>query len=100
MGLDNTEFNLRHDWNSLLDAPSVLSMTASRQLELHQQVSQQLRSQVLPVTNRSTQRFPDAGVLATYLQDFGDLQVRSILIGTTHWRVSIHPTAQTCGAIS
>ena len=45
---DNAEFNLRHDWNSLLDAPAG----------------------VAPVTNRSTQRFPDAGVLADYLADF------------------------------
>lgn len=43
--------------------------------------------QVLPVTNRSTQRFPDAGVLASYLQDFGDLQADRISYETAVERI-------------
>jgi hypothetical protein len=43
---------MRHDWNSLLDAGA----------------------DVAPVTARSTQRFPDAGVLVDYLQDFAAAQ--------------------------
>ena len=45
-GLSSPEFNLRHDWNSLLETETVASMTA-----------------------RTKDRFPDAGVLVTYLHD-------------------------------
>ena len=51
-GSSNYEYNMRHDWNSLLDAGAG----------------------VAPVTARSTQRFPDAGVLVDYLQDFAAAQ--------------------------
>ena len=46
-GRDNAEFNLRHDWNSLLGNP-----------------------ECLPVTNRTTDRFPHADTLVEYLRDF------------------------------
>jgi cation diffusion facilitator CzcD-associated flavoprotein CzcO len=46
-GRDNPEFNLRHDWNSLLGNPDCV-----------------------PVTNRTTERFPHADTLVEYLRDF------------------------------
>ena len=50
-GRDDAEFNLRHDWNSLLDHPSIALMT-----------------------NRSEDRWPHADVLVTYLRDFAKAQ--------------------------
>ena len=50
-GRDNPEFNLRHDWNSLLG-----------------------NDECLPVTNRTTDRFPSADILVEYLQDFAKPQ--------------------------
>ena len=47
-GRTDPEFNLRHDWNSLLDA----------------------EANVAPVTNRSTARWPPADVLLQYLKDY------------------------------
>jgi cation diffusion facilitator CzcD-associated flavoprotein CzcO len=47
-GRDSPEFNMRHDWNSLLDAPPG----------------------VAPVTNRTQDRWPRREVLAGYLRDF------------------------------
>lgn len=49
-GRSSPEFNLRHDWNSLLE------------------------TNVLPMTNRSVERFPHADVLADYLRDFAKAQ--------------------------
>ena len=49
-GRDNPEFNMRHDWNSLLD------------------------TDVTPVTQRATARFPSADVLVEYMADFAKLQ--------------------------
>ncbi|CAE7242849.1 Foxred2 [Symbiodinium natans] len=51
----NVEFNLRHDWNSLLDVP------------------------IVPFTNWTEDYFPSADVLADYLQAAADLQGESIL---------------------
>ena len=45
-GRQDPEFNLRHDWNSLL------------------------HTDVAPVTNRTKLRFPNADVLVEYLADF------------------------------
>ncbi len=50
-GRDNPEFNLRHDWNSLLGNPDCM-----------------------PVTNRTTERFPHADTLVEYLRDFAQPQ--------------------------
>eukprot|EP01045_Picozoa_sp_COSAG04_P004322 COSAG04_NODE_186_length_21024_cov_6.326069_8_plen_550_part_00 len=62
-GRDSPEFNMRHDWNSLLDAPA----------------------SVAPVTARSKARFPDAGVLVDYMRDFAAPQEAAgrILYDTT-----------------
>ena len=46
-GRDNPEFNMRHDWNSLLGNEACA-----------------------PVTNRTTARFPRAEVLAEYLEEY------------------------------
>lgn len=48
------EFNMRHDWNSLLG-----------------------NDVVAPMTNRSYERFPDAQVLVDYLQDFAKAQEKA-----------------------
>jgi hypothetical protein len=45
-GRSSKEFNLRHDWNSLLE------------------------TDVLPMPNRTSDRFPNADVLVEYLRDF------------------------------
>ena len=50
-GRSSKEFNLRHDWNSLLD-----------------------NEDVSPVTKRTVDRFPQAEVLAEYLREFGRKQ--------------------------
>jgi hypothetical protein len=50
-GRDSPEFNLRHDWNSLLDNEGCA-----------------------PVPNRTKARFPDAKHLVDYLQDFAKQQ--------------------------
>eukprot|EP01047_Picozoa_sp_COSAG01_P071431 COSAG01_NODE_11082_length_2011_cov_1.506276_1_plen_397_part_00 len=50
-GRADAEFNLRHDWNSLLGNPGVR-----------------------PVTNRSTLRFPSADVVVEYMRDFSQAQ--------------------------
>jgi hypothetical protein len=50
-GRVDPEFNLRHDWNSLLDHPDVEPMTA-----------------------RTKDRWPKADVLVKYLQDFAKVQ--------------------------
>eukprot|EP01047_Picozoa_sp_COSAG01_P032598 COSAG01_NODE_2364_length_7819_cov_14.933549_4_plen_990_part_00 len=50
-GRDNPEFNMRHDWNSLLD------------------------SDVPPMTARTRDRWPRKEVLADYLADFAEEQV-------------------------
>ena len=50
-GRDNPEFNLRHDWNSLLG-----------------------NADCTPVTNRTTDRFPHADTLVEYLRDFAKPQ--------------------------
>jgi hypothetical protein len=49
-GRDNANFNMRHDWNSLLE------------------------SEVPQMTTRTKERFPPAAVLAEYLRDFAKLQ--------------------------
>jgi hypothetical protein len=50
-GRSDPEFNLRHDWNSLLD-----------------------QSGVAPMTDRSEERFPNAEILLTYLKDWSKQQ--------------------------
>ena len=54
---NNTEFNLRHDWNVLLDNP-----------------------EALPMTQRTKRRYPDASLLADYIRDFAAAQERRGLI--------------------
>jgi hypothetical protein len=46
-GRADAEFNLRHDWNSLLEAPKG----------------------VLPITERTSRRWPHADVLVEYLRE-------------------------------
>lgn len=53
-GRDNSEFNLRHDWNSLLGNTECAS-----------------------VPSRTTERFPHADVLLAYLRDFAQPQERA-----------------------
>ena len=50
-GRDNAEFNLRHDWNSLLD-----------------------NNDTVPMTRRTKERWPPADILVEYLQDFAQQQ--------------------------
>ena len=49
-GRSDAEFNLRHDWNSLLDTDTE------------------------PITNRTADRWPAADVLVEYLRDFAQEQ--------------------------
>lgn len=60
-GRDNANFNMRHDWNSLLE------------------------SEVPQMTTRTKERFPPAAVLAEYLRDFAKVQVEAgrIFYGAT-----------------
>ena len=46
-GRSDPEFNLRHDWNSLLDHPSIT-----------------------PMTKRTKERWPHADILVEYLRDY------------------------------
>lgn len=50
-GRTDPEFNLRHDWNVLLDNPDVA-----------------------PMTERTKRRYPDASLLAEYIRDFAAAQ--------------------------
>eukprot|EP00658_Telonema_sp_P-2_P076801 TRINITY_DN6801_c0_g1_i8.p1 TRINITY_DN6801_c0_g1~~TRINITY_DN6801_c0_g1_i8.p1 ORF type:complete len:791 (+),score=140.24 TRINITY_DN6801_c0_g1_i8:152-2524(+) len=52
-GREDPEFNLRHDWNSLLDHP------------------------IPPMTSRTPERWPPADVLVGYLREFGEEQERA-----------------------
>lgn len=60
-GRDNANFNMRHDWNSLLE------------------------SEVPQMTTRTKERFPPADVLAEYLRDFATVQEEAgrIVYGVT-----------------
>lgn len=53
-GRADREFNLRHDWNSLLD-----------------------NEEAVPVTNRTASRWPHADVLVGYLRDYARAQERA-----------------------
>jgi cation diffusion facilitator CzcD-associated flavoprotein CzcO len=53
-GRSNPQFNLRHDWNSLLG-----------------------NEEAVPLTQRTKERFPDADLLVTYLREFAAEQERS-----------------------
>ena len=70
-GRSDSEFNLRHDWNSLLGAdPSVA-----------------------PVTNRTAARWPPADVLLSYLRDYASAQEAAGKIAYNVTVVSISPFA-------
>ena len=70
-GRGDPEFNLRHDWNSLLEAAD----------------------DVPPVTQRSKERFPDADVLVDYLRDYARRQegAGKIRYNTTVTRIDRDP---------
>ena len=53
-GRDNPVFNLRHDWNSLLE-----------------------NEEAVPLTKRTVERYPDASLLAEYLREFAGQQERA-----------------------
>ncbi|CAE7899584.1 Foxred2 [Symbiodinium microadriaticum] len=72
----NAEFNLRHDWNSLLDVP------------------------IARFTNWTEDYFPSADVLADYLQAAADLQGESILYNHSVQRVRRSHSAASTGQSS
>ena len=63
-GRNHPEFNLRHDWNSLLD-----------------------NQNCAPVTNRTTKRFPPADYLVEYLREFAKPQLKHINLNHTLLRI-------------
>ncbi|CAE7699386.1 Foxred2 [Symbiodinium sp. CCMP2456] len=72
----NAEFNLRHDWNSLLDVP------------------------IPRFTNWTEDYFPSADVLADYLQAAADLQGESILYNHSVQRIRRSHLAASTGQSS
>ena len=64
-GRADAEFNLRHDWNSLLD-----------------------NEEVRPITERTKERWPPADTLVEYLSDFAQVQVTA---GRIRFNTSVAP---------
>ena len=65
------DFAFRHDWNSLIDVREVATK---------------------PMTQRSTELFPNASVLVEYLQDFAEEQKDHIRYNSTVTKASKSPS--------